>query len=166
MSWTAPSGHVWTTGEIVSAANMNTYIKDNLIDLDRRTTITQASVATNQTTTSVTYADLATPGPAVTVTVGATGQTMTAVCCLMSNSVTPGACYMGYAVSGATTIAATNAEAMALTSAINNAGGRFDVNSLTSGMVAGSNTFTAKYQVTANTGAFSARTIIVTPLGS
>lgn len=30
MSWTAPSGHVWATGEIVTAANMNTYIANDL----------------------------------------------------------------------------------------------------------------------------------------
>lgn len=29
--WTDPGGHVWTTGEMVTAANMNTYIKDNLL---------------------------------------------------------------------------------------------------------------------------------------
>ncbi len=30
MAWTDPAGHVWTTGETVTAANMNTYIRLNL----------------------------------------------------------------------------------------------------------------------------------------
>lgn len=30
MAWTDPSGHVWVTGETVTAANMNTYIRLNL----------------------------------------------------------------------------------------------------------------------------------------
>lgn len=30
MGWTDPSGHVWATGEVVSAADMNTYIRLNL----------------------------------------------------------------------------------------------------------------------------------------
>jgi hypothetical protein len=33
MAWTDPAAHVWTTGEQVSAANMNTYLKDNLLAL-------------------------------------------------------------------------------------------------------------------------------------
>lgn len=31
MAWTAPDNHIWATGEVVSAANMNTYIR---LDLD------------------------------------------------------------------------------------------------------------------------------------
>jgi hypothetical protein len=30
MAWTAPSGHVWATGETVTAASMNTYIANDL----------------------------------------------------------------------------------------------------------------------------------------
>jgi hypothetical protein len=30
MAWTDPAGHVWTTGEAVTAANMNTFIRLNL----------------------------------------------------------------------------------------------------------------------------------------
>jgi hypothetical protein len=33
MAWTDPAAHVWTTGEVVTAANLNTYIKDNLLAL-------------------------------------------------------------------------------------------------------------------------------------
>ena len=30
MAWTDPAGHIWTTGETVTAANMNTFIRLNL----------------------------------------------------------------------------------------------------------------------------------------
>lgn len=30
MAWTAPDSHVWTTGEVVTATNLNTYIRLNL----------------------------------------------------------------------------------------------------------------------------------------
>ena len=30
MAWTDPAGHVWVTGEVVTAANMNTYVRLNL----------------------------------------------------------------------------------------------------------------------------------------
>lgn len=33
MAWTDPAGHVWAVGEIVTAANMNTYIGNDLIFL-------------------------------------------------------------------------------------------------------------------------------------
>ena len=30
MAWTDPAGHVWVTGEVVTAANLNTYVRLNL----------------------------------------------------------------------------------------------------------------------------------------
>jgi hypothetical protein len=30
MAWTAPSGHVWAVGEVLTAANLNTYSANNL----------------------------------------------------------------------------------------------------------------------------------------
>ena len=35
MAWTAP--RTWVTGEIVTAAIMNSHVRDNQTDLDRRT---------------------------------------------------------------------------------------------------------------------------------
>ncbi len=33
MAWTDPAGHVWAVGEVLSAANMNTYIANDLVFL-------------------------------------------------------------------------------------------------------------------------------------
>lgn len=45
MAWTDPSGHVWTTGETVTAANMNTYIRLNLQETCPATVTTAGDLA-------------------------------------------------------------------------------------------------------------------------
>jgi hypothetical protein len=119
---------------------------------------TTATVATTQSTASVPYVDLTTPGPAVTV------ETDTAV----KVTVTAGlyntgtnATYAGFAVSGATTRAALDAETIQTGST---AGVRASVTAYVTGLTAGSNTFTMKYRVDGGTGNFYARTIMVEPL--
>src|SRR3990167_2601429 len=66
------------------------------------------SVATSQTTTSSSYTDLATAGPAVTVTVGANGLLLVVISCISSNSVGGNRNKMSYALSGANTLAASD----------------------------------------------------------
>ena len=121
-----------------------------------------ASVTTSQTTTSVTATDLATVGPAVTVTTGTTALVT------LSSWITPAAgtfAIMTLAVSGATTIAATAGNGIFHQSP---AAGAQQVNSsrtfLISGLTAGNNTFTSKYYVTAGTGTFESRSITVVGL--
>ncbi len=36
MAWTDPAGHVWVTGEVVTAASMNAYVRLNLEDQYRQ----------------------------------------------------------------------------------------------------------------------------------
>jgi hypothetical protein len=75
---------------------------------------------------------------------------------------------MGFAVSGATTLAASDAQS--LVAGILGGGGapRPDMQGsatyLVTGLTAGSNTFTAKYRVDGSTGTFANRNIIVIPL--
>ena len=87
MAWTAPMTAVDNT--IWTSSQWNTHVRDNLLETmaGKATTagrwfvstganaiaervITQASVTTSQTTTSASFTDLATTGPAVTVTTG------------------------------------------------------------------------------------------------
>lgn len=117
-----------------------------------------AAVATAQTTTSTSYTDLATSGPAVTLTTGT--KVLVMVTCAIEN--TSSTSLMSYAVSGATTIAAADAAALANKSA------NF-IQATTTSLItvtAGSNTFTAKYKVNGGTGTFERRTINVVDLGS
>ena len=121
-----------------------------------------ASVATSETTTSVTYVDLTTVGPAVTVTTGTSAWV--SVYCLMSNANALNSCFIGYAISGATTLAASDATASGATSDVAAGANAFTTRVRVTGLTAGSNTFTAKYRVTGGTGTFSARYIAVEPL--
>ena len=119
-----------------------------------------SSILTQQTTTSTSYTDLATVGPAVTITTG------TKALVTINTELYGGAGFsqaMSYAVSGATTIAAND------NLAIENTG----VNQiavcqtfLVTGLTAGSNVFTAKYRVSAGTGVYQFRRITVVDMGS
>jgi hypothetical protein len=116
-----------------------------------------ATVATSQSTSSTSYTDLTTAGPAVTVTTGT--KALVIVSYLATDGVNVGQS-MGYAVSGATTIAAT--DTTALFSQVN---ASFITNFSRASVVtltAGSNTFTAKYKVvSAGTRSFANRDIFV-----
>lgn len=151
---------------MLTAALMNQQLRDNMIDLDRRTTSTAATVAAVQTSASTTYVDLATVGPTVTVTIGSTGKALVSLYNAQNNNTASQAVFMGFAVSGATTIAASDAQSLAFTSPVGGGGNRSTAQVLVTGLNPGSTTFTAKYRVTANTGQWQDRQMIVTPLGS
>lgn len=123
-----------------------------------------AVVATSQTTASTTYTDLATVGPAVTV------NTLTTAWVDLSgnltNSNTANYVVMAFAVSGATTIAAT--DNLSITYFTSSASSQLQggCGFLVTGLTPGANTFTCKYRVGAGggTGTWSNRNIKVTPL--
>lgn len=120
-----------------------------------------AAVNTNQTTTSGTYTDLATAGPSVTLTTGTSALVFIGA---MQRNDGGNGNYTGVAVSGATTIAAADANAlyMYLDLSEQRAGGAY-VAKIT-GLNAGSNTFTLKYRVQGNTGYWYHRSIMVLAL--
>ena len=162
MAYTSP--RTWVTGELVTAAQMNAHVRDNVLDLDRRTEPSSASVATSETTASTSFTDLATAGPAVTVTTGT--ECLVVVSSYMANNTAGSSNFMAYAVSGATTVAAADANARQYRAAANNADDRGSRVFHVTGLTAGSNTFTAKYRVNAGTGTFQERTIVAIPLGA
>jgi len=97
----------------------------------------------------------------VTVNVSATGTAVVTLTALEGASVTGDSCYMSFAVTGATTIAAADAQSLVETSGQQQASATFVV----TGLNAGSNTFTAKFSsnAAANTCHFANRALIVTP---
>ena len=122
-----------------------------------------AAVDTGQTTTSTSYTDLATSGPTVTVTTGT--KALVIVFSRISVATSNEVGFMGFAVSGATTTAASEPFSLMLASpnaTVPFAAGASFVVSLT----AGSNTFTSKYKVSGGTGTFTNRKIAVINLGS
>lgn len=121
-----------------------------------------ASVDTNETTASTSYTDLATAGPSVTLTTGT--RALVILSCQMQNSDVNAATSMGYSVSGATTVAASDASRILVQEPVANHAFAMSRIFLHTGLNAGSNTFTAKYKVGAGTGSFIYRQLMVVAL--
>ena len=167
MAWTSP--RTWATGEVVTAALLNVHLKDNLVDLDRRTSPYSSVVATSQTTTATTYSDLATPGPSVALLeIGSTGKALLAMHSGLANATAGIASFMGFEISGATTLAASDSTAIGFTSATSAVGIRCGSTLILTGLTPGATTFTAKYRMDPGVGPMTAvdRRLAVTPLGS
>lgn len=180
MAWTAPmtavAGVVWTS------AQFNANVRDNLLQTmpgkataANRIYVTTANntiservpstvqIATSQTTTSTTYANLATTGPQVATV--ATGKTaLVWFMAQMSHSSSSGETSVSVAISGATTLAA-NDDWRLLQSGVTAANdNRHGVTHLFTGLTAGNNTFTMQYRTNTGTATFSNRDLIVIPL--
>lgn len=178
MAWTTPLTAV--TNATLTAAQWNASVRDNLLETApaKATTAgrffattganalaervpTVATVATAETTTSTTYTNLATSGPAVTVTTGPNALAAIGVIC--SNDTTGQTVFASVAISGASTLASSDANGIG-----QSASGAARVLSasrvrLHAGLTAGSNTFTVQYRVGGGTGSFQNREITVVP---
>ncbi len=118
-----------------------------------------AAVTTSQATTSTSYTDLATAGPAVTV---ATGTSALVTIQTLGAGAVSNRQFMSFAVSGATTVVAGTYEQG--TSTATDDGFRVS-NFVVTGLTAGSNTFTCKYKSSdGNSIPFAQRVITVVPL--
>lgn len=115
------------------------------------------NVSTLENTTSTTYAELTTHGPECQNVMGSAALVM--VSAYVNNSGANNS-YMGFAVSGATTIAASDTQAASLvgTTAVS-ISGTFKVS-----LNPGANTITAKYRASAGTANFNFRSLTVWPL--
>ncbi len=124
---------------------------------------TAAIVTTSEGTTSASFTDLATAGPAVTVTTGTLA--LVGVTCRATATAAGVRATMGFAVSSASTIAADEDSAyQSEISAVNDFNGAAWVGLVV--LTAGSNVFTAKYQNSGGTGdtaTFAERRIWVIP---
>lgn len=184
MAWTAPMTAV--DNDIFTAAQFNTYVRDNFLQtvpslmtagfsngsyavktgtnaLTPRTPA-EAEVATAQTTTSNTYTDLATAGPAVTVTTGTMALVM--ISCTSLNDTIDGFANMSVDISGATTVAASDNNAVGFQNGKASMDYSASWGKLFTGLTAGSNVFTAKYtrsSAAVGTATFSRRYISVIP---
>lgn len=123
-----------------------------------------ATVATSQGTTSTTYTDLATTGPAVTIVVGATGLMLVGIGCSQVNNIQDNINHMSFALSGSNTLAAADENAVADRSNLASNGNVIGRTFLLEGLTPGSTTVTAKYKTNANTGTFADRKIWAVPL--
>jgi len=124
-----------------------------------------ATVNTRQSTTSGSYTDLATSGPAVTLTTGTKALIVQSAQLENDPGANTNVGFLAVAVSGATTIAATDDKRLSFQiSAANYSQATFAY--IITGLTAGSNTFTMKYRSQAGTPFFINRTLSVIDMGS
>lgn len=116
---------------------------------------TAATVAASETTGSTSFTDLATAGPAVTIETGTAAEVTLYTQCSVNTATQ--FVVMGFAVSGASTIAAADNRAIGKsdTGNVYKGGATF----LVEGLTPGANVFTCKYRVTGGTGSWNDRRI-------
>lgn len=120
---------------------------------------TVASTAASETTTSTSYVDLTTVGPQVVIETGTTVELT--MCASMLNSVS-GQNFFSVAVSGATTLAASDSNGLFKPIGPSSVE-RPSITVPLTGLTAGVNTFTMKYKVGTGTGTFADRRMHVRP---
>lgn len=128
-----------------------------------------ATVATAETTTSTSYTSLATTTDQVTVTIGANGLALVALLSSMADTITLALVWVSVDISGASTVAASDTNALEFQNATANGTVQLGTSYLVTGLTPGSTTFKMKYRVqTGGSGAgtctFSNRRITVVPL--
>lgn len=178
MAWTAPM--TATSNATFTAAQWNAHVRDNMAPqaaaqataagrhmvvsgansmVERATS--GAVVATSQTRSSTTYGDLATVGPAVTVTTGTSALVW--ITSGLDNTLTGAGSYASFAVSGVSTVNASDQWAVYVSGQDSESVVRRGVARRVTGLTAGVNIFTMKYRVGSGTGTFVDREISVMP---
>ncbi|WP_432001239.1 hypothetical protein [Streptomyces sioyaensis] len=185
-----------TSNQTFTAAQFNTHVRDNLlvteaalapasqVDDDGWGTYYIVGTGTNaiaarrtsydfvawseQSTSSSTYTNLSrTYGPSVTVVTGT--QAIVMIQASIGNGTANAYSAVSFAVSGATTVAASDEWAIEVdgrAASVSEADNmpRYSMYKFVTGLTAGTNTFTMKYRVSGGTGFFNQRTLIVWPL--
>lgn len=181
MAWTTPM--TATSNSTLTAAQWNTHVRDNLLETgpakataagrllvtDGANSITErvvghAYIGTAQSTTSSTFTDLSTPGPAVSVVTGTTAVCWWSVQAVHGTQNT--GMQTSIAVTGASSIDPSTAGGDALYNGLGaNAAFRVAQVHVFDTLTPGTNTFTVKYQCPSGTSAqFSERLLVVMAL--
>ncbi len=164
MSWTTP--RTWVTGELVTAALMNTHVRDNLIELGKILEHGEDFVEGTAVGSSSTFGELS-GGPEVTVEVSTAalvlwGCGMTTDAGAAATTIARMRIVMSGANSG--TVGHEN-----MVRARNNPQGVEQLryaSIVVSGLTPGSTTFTSEYAVSTSTCTFNLRSLVVVPLGT
>lgn len=179
MAWSAPMTAV--AGATFTAAQFNQYVRDNLnatapalataasqlfvstgANAITTRTPSTATVATTESTATTSYTDLTTSGPAVTVDTGTIAIVLFASG--MSVATTDNAGWTSVAVSGSSSVAASDAWSIQMDGITAGNTVRYGMTHVFTGLTAGSNTFTMKYKAGGSTTSFRNRTIGIIPL--
>lgn len=124
-------------------------------------------VDASETTTSVTFTDLATVGPTVTLTTGT--KALVVITSYLHNGTNSTLNFIGFEVSGATSIAADSTRCLFLSNTSTGNGRpelRYSWSYILTGLNAGSNTFTLKYRCSGGTLSAQNRILSVVNMGS
>lgn len=146
-----------TAGKIAADAITSIKIANASVTADKLgMSFQEASVATAQTTSSITAADLSTVGPSVTVTVGANGRVLLIGAVSFSSNATSALGSISYSMSGANSGSASlgsnrNPTATQSTSVLGAV--------IVTGLTAGSTTFKLQYSTNSGTATFSLRNL-------
>jgi hypothetical protein len=177
MAWTAPI--TWTDGAVLTAAQMNQQVRDNLLQTfpAKATTPGQYAVATGanaitmragegqlvdslHSVTSTSYAGGAGPSVTKTVTQGA----LVGIYSYIDNTASNHAAFMTFEVTGAHTLAALDHRAIAMSNgATIAAAAQLGAVYYLDGFTAGSCQFVARYRVSGGTGRFDHKRLWVMP---
>ena len=177
MAWTAPMTAV--AGAAFTAAQFNTYIRDNLMETAPAKATQSGSffvgagpnqivervptdqmVAATQTTSSTNYTDLATAGPTITLETGA--KALVSLVCKGTHNMNNGSLFMSLEVSGATDIEASDDYALQHDIGLAENNERKGISYVVT-LNPGLNTFTCKYRVHVGTGTFWRRQLSIIP---
>jgi hypothetical protein len=125
-----------------------------------------AAVSTNEATTSTTYADLATTTDQVTVNIGSSGLALVSISAIGYSSTTGEAGYLSFAVSGATTMAASDDYSSLATDSGSNFAQDYAWTHIVPNLNPGTTTFKMKYRALSAVDAqhYYYRRITVVPL--
>lgn len=122
-----------------------------------------AGVTAFESTSSTSYTNLTTPGPAVTAVIGPSGKAIVTVSTTIIGTA-PNTAAASFGVSGASSVAASDANAVLVqvpgAAPFTFSGSR---TKLLTGLTPGSNTFTMQYRVSAGSATFGNREIVVQP---
>lgn len=179
MAWTSP--RTWVANAVLTAAQLNTDVRDNLNETAPAKATTAGSlfaatgtnsiaertperdfVTTEESTASTSFTDLATSGPAVTVTTGV--HAIIFLAARLSNDTGGHFAEMSFEVSGASSIGANVSRALMYESPNADDKMTAGIAIFRDDLTAGSNTFTAKYRALSNTATFQYRRLDVIPL--
>lgn len=178
MAWTVPLTAV--SNATLTAAQWNASVRDNLLMTAPAVTtgagviivgsganqvsqrlVTSDTIDTSETTTQTAYGDIpsGTVGPQVTLTTGPIALVLYAA--QINNSVTGGASFVSWQITGASPTSPDDSKAISLDAAANFQDVRGSDVRRATGLTPGSNTFKLVYRVSANTGTFQRRHLCV-----
>lgn len=180
MAWSVPLTAV--ANSTLTAAQWNASVRDNLNEtaVAKASTVSGYFVSTGansiaervpqtdrievpaESTTSLTYTNLASPGPSVTVTTGA--RALYSITSRQQSDTDNGGVFASLDITGASSIPGDDQTAILVDGLAANNSLRMSVVNLQTDLSFGSNTFTMQYRVSGGEGTYQNRHLVVLPL--